>query len=97
MSAASEPAMETAEILHQLGRHTGNSSDLCPAELLDDIKEAYGDDLVDPGYIGFDDAQRNLAMGKDGVLARLADDPHRRLVEDTVKETGWWTCFREDP
>jgi Protein of unknown function (DUF1186)/SEC-C motif len=72
------------------------SSDLHPAELLDDIERAYEDGLVDPRYIGLDDVKRDLAMGKDQVLARLADDPHRRLVEDTVAEMGWWACFRDD-
>lgn len=41
------------------------SSDLYPEELLDDIEKAYEDCLVDPGYIGFDDVKRDLAMGKD--------------------------------
>jgi hypothetical protein len=72
------------------------SSDLYPEELLDDIERAYEEGLVDPGYIGFDDVKRDLAMGKDRVLARLADNPHRRLVTDTVGERGWWACFRED-
>jgi hypothetical protein len=72
------------------------TSDLYPAELLDDIERAYEEGLVDPHYIGFDDVKRDLAMGKDQVLARLADDPHRRLVEDTVAEMGWWACFRDD-
>jgi hypothetical protein len=72
------------------------SSDLYPEELLDDIKQAYEQGLVDPGYIGFDDVKRDLAVGKDRILARLADNPHRRLVEDTVAEMGWWACFRAD-
>ena len=72
------------------------SSDLYPEELLDDIKRAYEDGLVDPGYIGFDHVKRDLAAGKDRILARLADNPQRRLVEDTVAEMGWWACFRED-
>jgi Protein of unknown function (DUF1186)/SEC-C motif len=72
------------------------SSELYPEELLDDIKRAYEADLVDPGCIGFDDVKRELAMGKDRILARLADNPRRRLVEDTVAEMGWWACFRED-
>ena len=72
------------------------SSDLYPEELLDDIKQAYEDGLVDPGYIRFENVKRDLAVGKDRILARLADDPHRRLVEDTVAEMGWWACFRED-
>src|SRR6516164_739601 len=72
------------------------SSDLYPEELLDDIKQAYEDGLVDPGYIRFENVKRDLAVGKDRILARLADDPHRRLVEDTVAEMEWWACFRED-
>jgi hypothetical protein len=72
------------------------SSDLYPEELLDDIERAYEDGLVDPGYIGFDDVKRDLALGKNRILARLAENPHRRLVEDTVAEMGWWACFRED-
>jgi hypothetical protein len=72
------------------------SSDLYPEELLDDIKRAYEDGLVDPRYIGFDNVKRDLAVGKDRILARLANNPHRRLVEDTVAEMGWWACFRED-
>lgn len=72
------------------------SSDLYPEELLDDIEHAYEEGLVDPGYIGFADVRRDQAMGKDRTLARLAHDPHRRLVEDTVAEMKWWACFRED-
>jgi hypothetical protein len=72
------------------------SSDLYAPELLNDIERAYEEGLVDPGYIGFDDVKRDLAMGKERVLARLADNPHRRLVEDTVAEMGWWACFHED-
>jgi hypothetical protein len=72
------------------------SSDIYPEELIDDIKRAYAEGLVDPRAVGFDDVQRDLTMGKDWVLARLAGDPHRRLVEDTIREMGWWACFRDD-
>jgi hypothetical protein len=72
------------------------SSDLYAEELLDDIKEAYDEGLVDPGYIGFKHVKQDLALGKDRLFARLADDPHRRLVSDTVAEMEWWACFRED-
>lgn len=72
------------------------SADLCPVELIDDIERAYQEDLVEPGYIGWDDVKGDSARGKDQALARLADDPHHRLVEDTVREMQWWACFRED-
>ena len=71
------------------------SSHLYSEEVLDDIKQAYEDGLVDPGFIDLDDIKRDMAMGKDRILARLADNPHRRLVDDTVAEMGWWACFRE--
>jgi hypothetical protein len=72
------------------------TSDLYPEELFDDIKQAYEEGLVDPGFIDLDDVKRDLAVGKDRILARLADNPHRRLVSDTVAEMGWWACFRGD-
>jgi hypothetical protein len=72
------------------------SSDLYAEELLDDIKLACDEGLVDPGYIGFDYVKQDLGLGKDRILARLADNPHRRLVSDTVAEMEWWACFRED-
>jgi hypothetical protein len=72
-----------------------DSCDLCPAELVDDIERAYEEGLVDPGFVHFDDVKRAIALGKDRALARLADNPHRHLVDDTVKEMGWWECFRD--
>ncbi len=72
------------------------SSELYAAELFDDIERAYEEGLVDPGYIRFDDVKRDLSMGKERVLARLVDNPHRHLVDDTVAEMGWWACFHED-
>lgn len=72
------------------------SSDLYPDELLDDIRQAYEEGLVDECYIGFDDVMRDLAQGKDRILARLAENPHRRLIDDTVAEMRWWACFQQD-
>ena len=72
------------------------SADLCSEELIDDIEQAYKEDLVDPGYVGLDHVKRDLAMGKDRALAKLADNPNHRLIEDTVSEMEWWACFQVD-
>jgi hypothetical protein len=72
-----------------------SSSDLYPEELLSDIERAYGEELVDPAFIGLDDVKSDMALGKDQVLARLAEDSGNRLVADTVAEMGWWACFQE--
>jgi len=42
-----------------------NSSDLYPAELLDDIGRAFGAGLVDASFIGLEDVHRTLALGKE--------------------------------
>jgi hypothetical protein len=68
--------------------------DLYPADLMDDIQQAYRDELVDPYNIGVDDVQKDIALGKDRVLARLASDRHHRMVVDTVKEMEWWSGFQ---
>lgn len=70
-------------------------ADIYAEELLSDIEQAYEDDLVDPRFIGLDEVRRDLAMGKDQALARLATDPHHHLIDDTVKEMEWWDCFKE--
>lgn len=64
---------------------------------MDDIEQAYEDGLVDSYFISLDDVKRDLPAGKDQVLARLGAEHYRRLVEDTVKEMGWWGCFQKDP
>jgi hypothetical protein len=73
-----------------------HSSSLYPAELLNDIDQAYREGVVDPFFIAFEDVKRDLAMGMDQALKKVAEDVHLGLVEDTVKEMAWWTCFRED-
>ncbi len=68
-----------------------SSCDLHPEELLDDIERACEEGLVDPGYIRFDDVKRDLALGKNWMLARLADNPHRRLP--SAPRMSPLTCF----
>jgi hypothetical protein len=71
------------------------SSDIYPAELIGDIESAFRDDLVDPGFIGIEDVRKDLAKGKDAVLAELAEQSHVRLVNDTVEEMESWACRGE--
>jgi hypothetical protein len=71
------------------------STDLYAPELLGEIEKAYEDELVDPGVVGLEDVRRDLAKGKDWAMERLATDPHRQLISDTVKEMAWWDSFKE--
>lgn len=58
------------------------SPDLNAEELLDDIKQAYDEGLVDPGYIGFKfkHVKQGLALGKDRLFARLRRSPSTPCV-----------------
>jgi hypothetical protein len=71
------------------------STDLYAPELLGEIEKAYEDELVDPGVVGLENVRRDLAKGKDWAMERLATDPHRQLISDTVKEMAWWDSFKE--
>ena len=72
-----------------------SACDLYPEELLDDIKQAYREHLVDTFSIGMRDVMHDLLMGKNRVLARLAGNRHHRFVRNTIDEMEWWDCFRE--
>ncbi|MGI8785002.1 MAG: DUF1186 domain-containing protein [Acidobacteriota bacterium] len=72
------------------------SCDLYPAELFDDIRRAYQEGLVDSGFIRIENIQRDVALGMDRALVRLANDPHHRMVQNTVREMEWWACFRSE-
>ena len=71
------------------------SGSLYPAELMNDIGQAYEDELVDAGFIGLEDVQDSLGLGKDAVLSDLAASPDYTLVEDAIAEMDWWACFHE--
>jgi hypothetical protein len=71
------------------------STDLYAPELLGEIKATYESGLVDPTFISLDDVLDDLAKGKDWAMERLAKDPHRQLIGDTIKEMEWWDCFNE--
>jgi len=72
------------------------STDLYPPELLNEIEKAYENGLVDPTFIGLDDVRNDLAKGKEWAMERLATDPHRQLICDTIKDFGGWASFHDD-
>jgi hypothetical protein len=72
------------------------STDLWPAELMNDIEQAFRDGLVESGYIGWEEVPKGLARGKDYMMARLAENGHNHLVQDTIEEMAWWACFEKD-
>ena len=73
-----------------------STADLYPEELIGEIEWAYRNHLVDTGIVRLEVVRRDLAKGREQVLAELAANPKHRLIEDTVKEFGRWYCFHSD-
>ncbi|MGC9347482.1 MAG: DUF1186 domain-containing protein [Anaerolineae bacterium] len=69
------------------------ATDLYPEELMDEIRQAFAEDLVDEMFIDLDWVKETLAGGKAAALERLRENTHLHFVEDTVEEMQWWASF----
>jgi len=71
-------------------------ADLCAEEVIDEIRRAYDEGLVDPGYCTLEEIERDIAHGREAALNRLRRNSHLQLVDDTIKEMERWDCFRQE-
>jgi len=70
------------------------SADLYPEELYQDIEQCYRDDLVDSFYMGLDEVQQMLELGKEETLRRFRSHRSYTLITDAISDMEWWDCFR---
>lgn len=69
--------------------------ELYPEELIEDIEQAYEDELIDTWFIGLHDFKQHLARGKEAALEETRQrEPG--LIDDTVAEMEHWRCFKLD-
>jgi hypothetical protein len=65
-------------------------ADLPAPELLEEVRQAYADDLVDTMVTGLESIERDVA----------APDPWRRerqhLIDDAIAEMEWWAAFHPE-
>jgi hypothetical protein len=61
------------------------------------VKRAFNRDFIDRHLLGFDDFERNLRRGTEGLSEpwRPDDDDEFALFGDTVDELSGWHCFTE--
>ncbi len=71
------------------------SARLCAVELSGEVELAYRHGLVWPGYISPEDVEEDFALGPEGVVARLASDPHRLPIRDAIPAMEWWAAFEK--
>ena len=68
-------------------------ADLCPAEVMQDLRQAYDEGLVDPHSIGWDEVEEALEMGPD--IAWETTRNRYPLITNTADTISWWGCFHE--
>jgi hypothetical protein len=69
------------------------SADLHPAELLDDIKQAFEDHLVDESFVDLPWIEEMLERDREQVLKNLREDKRYGLIDNVISEMQGWACF----
>jgi Protein of unknown function (DUF1186)/SEC-C motif len=64
-------------------------ADLPAPELLEDVRRAYADDLVDPGFAHLEGIERILREQERGRRERC------RVITDAIAEMEWWESFKK--
>lgn len=68
-------------------------TDLYPEEMYPEIKRAFEEDLIDESFIDLNWVDRQLALGREAVLAELQDSRYQ-LIDSTIRELEWWAGFQ---
>lgn len=71
----------------------GCSTDLYPAEVLEDIQHAFENNVVDEFFMNYDWVESRMESGKTQVLADLQTNRHYQFIGNVVEEIGRWACF----
>jgi hypothetical protein len=59
-------------------------------ELLEDVRRAYEDGLVDPGFASLEGVERDLLSSPEGCRDR------HYVITDAIKEMEWWAAFHPE-
>lgn len=80
---------------HVWNELAARAADLYPGELMDEIRKAYEDGLVEDGFITLDNIEDDLGRGRAAVMAEHKE-MDRGLICDVVDDMSWWHCFEAD-
>ena len=70
---------------------------LYPAEIMDTVKQAYENELIDTMSIKLSDFEEDLQLGKKKCLERFKKNFEARRLDDLHNSMSWWACFGEKP
>jgi hypothetical protein len=69
--------------------------DLYPKEIMHTIKQAYDDELIFSGMIGYEEFEEALKDGEEKCLGRLKNDFERCSLDDIHDSMSRWACFKK--
>jgi len=72
------------------------ASELHPGEAMDQIREAFAHDKIDTSVYGPEWVERQNAMSLQAAMAKLAKDPYRQFITDTIDEFSGWAWFTNE-
>jgi hypothetical protein len=67
--------------------------DLYPEELMEVIKRAFEQNLIDPMFIDLDSFEQALQEGQEKTLARVRAEIEDRSFDDLHSRMSWWAMF----
>ena len=70
------------------------SADLYPEEVVEDLRMAFDEGLIESLFIGWENIEDALKAGKAAAMMRLTQ--RYPLIDDVEKEMAWWACFEEN-
>jgi Protein of unknown function (DUF1186) len=71
------------------------SAVLAPLQLKQQIDRVFDVDLVDEFFFSREDVDYYINLGQEASLNELRDRDHYALIEDTISEMEWWSCFQD--
>lgn len=69
--------------------------DIHPRGAMETIRRAYDQGLINPGYVGLEEVEEELARDEEVVLAELRAHAERSVPEDIHDYCAWFSCFRK--
>jgi hypothetical protein len=71
------------------------SNRLYPEDVIEDIKKAYDEELVDTSFISLNSVERTLSYEKEEILDGLSKSRYK-LVGDVIRKMERWACFQKN-
>jgi len=70
--------------------------DLYPEELMESIKKAYAEDLIDSGMIGIQDFEFALEQKKEEFIEERRLEEQHKSMDDIHGRMSWWASFDQE-